>query len=317
MVDIIIPVYHSKKTLPAVLTSLLIQTTKDFFVTLVNDCDGEDYTDIIEEFRGRGLTINLITLPENVGPGLARQAGMDADNTSEYFMLCDSDDLVLPQAVESLARGIEKEKLDIISSSFVRHQEDTNLLQDVNTTAITWCAGKIYRASYLKNNNIRFHPNLRLNEDSYFNVVAWNSTQRRGQLHEVTVLMMDNPDSLTRKDGLKGFFQKGWEQYILSQVDGLRDIYKQTLYMNPSIAARTLVYLYNECMIAMHYDLPTEKAQYYLQKLDTHWLHEAMDQLDFWQEVERSCKGIIFFSNEAIFPELSFNKWLEWVIRKK
>lgn len=101
---------------------------------------------------------------------------MDADNTSEYFMLCDSDDLVLPQAVESLARGIEKEKLDIISSSFVRHQEDTNLLQDVNNTAITWCAGKIYRASYLKENNIRFHPNLRLNEDSYFNVVAWNST---------------------------------------------------------------------------------------------------------------------------------------------
>lgn len=313
MVDIIIPVYHSKKTLPAVLTSLLIQTTKDFFVTLVNDCDGEDYTDIIEEFKGRGLTIYLITLSENVGPGLARQAGMDADNTSEYFMLCDSDDLVLPQAVESLSRGIEKEKLDIISSSFVRHQEDTNLLQDVNNTAITWCAGKIYRASYLKENNIRFHPNLRLNEDSYFNVVAWNSTQRRGQLHEVTVLMMDNPDSLTRKDGLKGFFQKGWEQYILSQVDGLRDIYKQTLHMNPSIAARTLVYLYNESMIAMHFGLPINVAQAHLKRLKVQWMKDVMETLEFWQEVERSCKGVIFFSNEVVFPSISFQDWLTWM----
>lgn len=313
MVDIIIPVYHSKKTLPAVLTSLLIQTTKDFFVTLVNDCDGEDYTDIIEEFKSRGLTIYLITLPENVGPGLARQAGMDADNTSEYFMLCDSDDLVLPQTVESLARGIEKEKLDIISSSFVRHQEDTNLLQDVNNTAITWCAGKIYRASYLKDNNIRFHPNLRLNEDSYFNVVAWNSTQRRGQLHEVTVLMMDNPDSLTRKDGLKGFFLKGWEQYILSQVDGLRDIYKQTLHMNPSIAARTLVYLYNESMIAMHFGLPINVAQEHLKRLKVQWMNDVMETLEFWQEVERSCKGVIFFSNEVVFPAISFQDWLTWM----
>lgn len=313
MVDIIIPVYHSKKTLPAVLTSLLIQTTKDFFVTLVNDCDGEDYTDIIEEFKGRGLTIYLITLSENVGPGLARQAGMDADNTSEYFMLCDSDDLVLPQAVESLSRGIEKEKLDIISSSFVRHQEDTNLLQDVNNTAITWCAGKIYRAKYLKDNNIRFHPNLRLNEDSYFNVVAWNSTQRRGQLHEITVLMMDNPDSLTRKDGLKGFFLKGWEQYILSQVDGLRDIYKQTLRMNPSIAARTLVYLYNESMIAMHFGLPVNVAQAHLKRLKVQWMKETMETLEFWQEIERSCKGVIFFSNEVVFPSISFQDWLTWM----
>ena len=127
---------------------------------------------------------------------------------------------------------------------------------------------------------------------------------------------MDNPESLTRKDGLKGFFTKGWEQYILSQADGLRDIYKQTLYMNPAIAARTLVYLYNESMIAMHYNYNTTKAKTYLRKLNTHWLKSAMDELGFWQEVERSCKGVIFFGNEAVFPEIAFNEWLEWIFEK-
>ena len=314
--NIIIPVYHSIETLPKVLTSLLAQTKQDFKVTLVQDCDEEDYSEIITDYKARGLNISCIELKENVGPGLARQAAMDADDESTYFMLCDSDDLLMPQAVESLYRGISTKELDIISSSFLRHQKDTNLMQDVNNTAITWCAGKIYRAKYLKDNNIRFHPNLRLNEDSYFNVVAWNATTKRGQLHEVTVLMMDNPNSLTRKDGLSGFFEKGWQQYILSQADGLREIYKQTLNMNPAIAARTLVYLYNECMIALYFDYDPTQAKEYLRKLDNHWMKDCMDHLDFWTEVEHSCKGLIIFENKVIFPELNFSEWLNWIFDK-
>lgn len=317
MLNIIIPVFHSRKTLPDVLTSLSIQTTKDFFITIVQDGDEEDYSDIIAPFIEKGIAIKVMILPENIGPGLARQAAMDADNESEFFMLCDADDLVMPQAVESLYRGITTQNLDIVTSSFLRHQKDNNLMQEVGNTAITWCAGKIYRAKYLKENNIRFHPQLRLNEDSYFNVVAWNSTQKRGQLKEVTVLMMDNPDSLTRQDGIRGFFDKGWEQYILSQVEGLKEIYRQTLNMNPAIAARTLVYLYNECMIALHFDYNTDKVKRYLSKLNTHWIKECMNHLDFWNEVESSCKGIIFFDHKAIFPEIGFDKWLKWILNDK
>lgn len=312
MLNIIIPVFHSRKTLPDVLASLKLQTKKDFKITIVQDGDNEDYNDILNNFN---LKIDCMKLKENVGPGLARQAAMDADKESNYFMLCDSDDLVFPQAVESLYNAITKNNLDIVSSSFIRHSPDGNLMQDVSNTAITWCTGKIYRADYLRKNKICFHPALRLNEDSYFNVVAWNSTNKRGQLHEVTVLMMDNPESLTRKEGLKGFFKNGWEQYILSQVDGLRDIYKQTLSINASIVARTFIYLYNECMIALHCGYNVEKAKYYLQKLNTHWIKESMDHLEFWTELESSCKGIIFYNKEVIFPQIGFQEWLKWIIK--
>ncbi len=127
---------------------------------------------------------------------------------------------------------------------------------------------------------------------------------------------MDNPDSLTRKDGLKGFFINGWEQYILSQVDGLKEIYRQTLNMNPAIAARTLVYLYNETMIAMHLNLPLDKAKYYLKKLNVGWMKECMNNLSFWQEVESCCRGITFFTNEVIFPKINFSLWLSWINEK-
>lgn len=128
MLNLIIPVYHSRKTLPYVFQSLLTQTTKDFFITVVADGDGEDYSDIIDNFKSHGLTINFMPLEKNVGPGLARQAAMDADKESDFFMLCDSDDMLMPQAVESLLRGITSQQLDIVSSSFIRHQANENLL---------------------------------------------------------------------------------------------------------------------------------------------------------------------------------------------
>ena len=315
-INIIIPVYHSRKTLGRALMSLADQLYKEFKVTIVQDGDGEDYTDIVEQYRGYGLEINVMPLEENVGPGLARQAGMDADNESKYFILLDSDDLILPYGVESLYRGMENNKLDILTSSFIRHGQKENAMQDVQTSAITWCAGKIYLAKYLKENNIRFHPTLRLNEDSYFNVVAWNSTPKRGQLNEATFLMMDNGDSLTRQNGLKGFFLKGWNQYIISQVEGMKEIYRQTLHLEPRIAGRTLVYLYNECMIARHYGLDTSEAKYNLHKLNVQWFKKIMDMQDFWKEIEGCLRGCQVYDKELVFFDYSFGEWLKWILEE-
>ena len=76
MTNVIIPTYKARDTLPDLLNTLVAQTTNMFFVTIVQDCDGEDYSDIIQEYQKRGLKIKLITLNENMGPGVARQAGI-------------------------------------------------------------------------------------------------------------------------------------------------------------------------------------------------------------------------------------------------
>ena len=104
IVDVIIPTYKARETLPKALDSLVAQTKKMFLVTIVQDCDGEDYGDIIEEYKRRGLVIRWVPLTENVGPGGARQAGMDSDLMSEYFMFLDSDDMYTPRAIEILSR---------------------------------------------------------------------------------------------------------------------------------------------------------------------------------------------------------------------
>ena len=49
MVNLIIPTYKARDTLPAALDSLVAQTKKLFIITIVQDADDEDYTDIIQE----------------------------------------------------------------------------------------------------------------------------------------------------------------------------------------------------------------------------------------------------------------------------
>ena len=60
MVEVGIPVWHSRDTLCKCLDSLVAQTLNRFIICLSIDCDGEDYSDIIEIYRARGLKIRAL-----------------------------------------------------------------------------------------------------------------------------------------------------------------------------------------------------------------------------------------------------------------
>ena len=153
MVNIIIPIYNARETLPKTLDSLVAQTKNLFMVTLVQDADNIDYSDIVEEYRHRGLNITLEVLSENVGPGLARQRGIDMSSQFEYVMFLDSDDLLQPRAIDVLTREVKKNDLDILSSSFVVERPGVDTYVKGDGSASTWVLGKIYRRAYLVDNN--------------------------------------------------------------------------------------------------------------------------------------------------------------------
>lgn len=140
MVDLIIPTFRARETLPFALDSLVAQTKKFFIVTIVQDADGEDYTDIIEKYKARGLKIRLLQMEANGGPGAARQYGMDKDGMSEFFMFMDSDDFLNPRAIEVLSKEIKSNNADVVISDFLVTEKDgTSHLMDVDSTPCTWC----------------------------------------------------------------------------------------------------------------------------------------------------------------------------------
>ena len=313
MVDVIIPTYKARETLPKALDSLVAQTKRMFIVTIVQDCDGEDYTDIIEEYRRRGLQIRLIIMTENKGPGCARQAGMDSDAMCDYFMFLDSDDMYMPRAVEILYREAKLHDADIAASSFIaERQAEPGIIMDVSQVPVTWCHGRIYKAKYLKENNIRFHPTLRANEDAYFNLIAHNCTKNKIKINEITYLWRDNKSSLTRASGQEGFFLNNWFGYVVSQVEGLTKIAEFNGAVDPSLLGATLNYVYHYWMLAKHYNIIKEEHITELLKLKNNpILIETLKQEEFWNYITENIKGSVKWEDNIIFYQQRFCDWLK------
>lgn len=296
------------------------QTKKMFIVTIVQDCDGEDYTDIVETYRSRGLKCRVIQTPNNVGPGMARQYGMDSDRMCEYFMFVDSDDILMPRAVEVLSREIQLNKKDLVTSDFlVERSHSTPVLLKATEAPCTWTHGKIYRAKYLRDNDIRFLNNLRLNEDSYFNLIAHNCTKEKMSIPEVTYLWRDNKNSLTRQEG--SFFLKSWIMYIESQVEGLlkiTDILKDEISAN--LIGLTFINLYKHFMRAVYEKTDLEEASKLINKLkNSEIIQSKIDTEEFWRTVAKYLTACSFKDeNELFFFTQRFPDWLnEYVLAER
>ena len=317
MVNIIIPVYKARDTLPQALNSLLCQTTNKFIVTIVIDGDGIDYSDIINDFRGRGLHITTLILPENHGAGYARQYAMDYDSQrdakSEYYMFLDADDMYYPLAVELLTKQIRKEGADIVMASFIREHNDEFIEYNATTTAVTWMHGKIYRADYLRQNNIRFLEELRYNEDSYFNVVAVNCSDHVARMTAPVYLWRDNPNSVTQTKEGGTYFARSNTQYIYGQVKGMKKIIELKGELPKDTFAQTLLYIYY-AMMQQQYEHVEDYS--YLDELYS--LGQLQEVKDFfndgenWIKIVNSAKaGALIDEANIIFYNLPFSDWAQ------
>ena len=313
MVDVIIPTYKARETLPKALDSLVAQTKKMFIVTIVQDADGKDYSDIIKEYERRGLQIRWIPLAYNRGPGGARQAGMDSDRMCDYFMFLDSDDMFAPRAVEMLYREAKGNDADIVASDFIAEREHTpGVLMDVTKIPVTWCHGRIYKAKFLRDKNIRFLDGLRINEDAYFNLIAHNCTDKKVKIKEVTYIWKDNKSSITRSQDKIEFFKNSWDSYIISQTEALLKLIEINGTVKPDLLGATLLYMYHYWMIAEHLKVVDENITNEILKLkNNEALIDVMTQEAFWNHIVENLKGCALWEDNIIFYKYRFCDWLK------
>ena len=98
--SIIIPTYNRKELLKErALKSLLNQTYKDFEVIVIND-GGEDVSDVIEEYKDKGLDIKYISYKGNKGPSYARNREVEIAQ-GEWISFLDDDNEYFPTALET------------------------------------------------------------------------------------------------------------------------------------------------------------------------------------------------------------------------
>lgn len=226
MIVVGIPVYHSLKTLPTCLDSLVSQTKKNFFVIISQDGDNEDYSNIINEYKKRGLNIGLIKRKENGGPSAARQdiLSLAKRKNIEYITFVDSDDILQPRAIEVLYDIIKSYNGDVAIGNIIRvgksGKSETIFSNDTNHT---WLGGKMYKVQYLIDIDLNFPKELTWNEDSFFNLVAIASTSKNVIINEDLYIQRENSNSLTH---VQNALKKSPHQYIHAQAKAILEIIK-------------------------------------------------------------------------------------------
>ncbi|MBP3841759.1 MAG: glycosyltransferase family 2 protein [Bacilli bacterium] len=228
MIDIIIAAYNAHNTIEKALNSIIMQNISDMVnVYIINDKSDTDYSDVIEKYS-KYLNVIELTYGENKGPGFARNYGID-HSSSQYIVFLDSDDIFsTPYALESLYKRINNSSYDVVISNFLEEVGDDRYIPHFNDNI--WDHGKIYRRSYIQDNNIRF-TDERSNEDLFFNFLIILTGAKVSYIDNITYIWQNNNDSITRKNNHE-FSYKGIEGYI-------RNIYNLSLSLEERNAPKS------------------------------------------------------------------------------
>lgn len=216
MINIIIPYYNASATIERALHSIAMQTAyRKVIVTIVDDCSDE----LIEHWDSRNelmvknstetflyecifpkfssLNINYLCSDVNLGPGAARNVGLE-NSFCDWIMFLDSDDaLSSPIAIETINKEIQLNQPDIFITRFQQQTFSTLISMKLDNT--TWLHGKVFNRNFLDVNKIKF-PEIRANEDSAFCSIAFKKAKNIKQLDFISYVWINNRESMTRAD---------------------------------------------------------------------------------------------------------------------
>ena len=116
-VSIIIPIYNVETYLKKCLLSIVNQTFRNLEIILVDDGSTDRSPEIMKTFAEKDDRIQIIT-QQNSGVSVARNAGLCAA-TGEYILFSDSDDTILPNAIETLYNQAMEIQCDLLLGNVV------------------------------------------------------------------------------------------------------------------------------------------------------------------------------------------------------
>lgn len=123
LVSVVVPVYKVEEYLRECIDSIISQTYTHLEIILVDDGSPDTCGKICEEYA---LNDSRITVyhKDNGGLSDARNYGM-ARSHGEFITFVDSDDIIMPNFVETLMNLIHEHDADIATSSFFSFRNST------------------------------------------------------------------------------------------------------------------------------------------------------------------------------------------------
>lgn len=127
-VSIIVPVYGVERYIRQCAESLFTQTYKDIEYIFCDDCSPDRSVDILRDVAALypDRNVRIIHNDENLGLGGTRLHLLSEIHT-DYFLIVDSDDILPPNAVESLVKRAKETGTDIVDGAYCEyHHNETD-----------------------------------------------------------------------------------------------------------------------------------------------------------------------------------------------
>ena len=146
-ISIIVASYNYEDYIKETLSSLLMQTYKNYEIIVVDDGSKDNSIQVIREFMGKSNKIKLYTHENNANKGLAETIKLGISNASgEFIAFCESDDKWHPEHLET--------KFNIIKN----YPNAQIILNNIETTGNITKENIVYYMKYLRkyyNSNIK------------------------------------------------------------------------------------------------------------------------------------------------------------------
>lgn len=180
--SIIIPIYNAEKYINRCIESILKNTFSDYEILLINDGSRDTSWEILQKYQKNYPERIKIFNQKNQGIAKTRNAGITKAR-GKYILFIDDDDWINQDYMDTFVSQIKKSESDIIIGGYRRVSKKKTLFE-VRLKNCEWSKymiiapwAKIYRKSFLLNNEIEFLDN-NIGEDVYFNLHAIHATNK-------------------------------------------------------------------------------------------------------------------------------------------
>lgn len=102
--------YNAEQYIKETLQSVMVQTIQNFHLLIINDSSTDQSVEIVKKFfKDHPREFELVNLPENRGLCSGRHY-VEEHTTTKYIMFLDADDILYPQAIQTLYNKITSDK---------------------------------------------------------------------------------------------------------------------------------------------------------------------------------------------------------------
>ena len=307
-IAVIVPVYKAHDTIIQTLHSIAMQKQVTFKTYLVVDGEEQGSYDYLR-YQFSDIEIEIHYLPINVGPGVARQHGID-NSKEPYLSFIDADDSYLSSLALYYQKKpfIKSDKCVMVSCNFLQEKKDHDV--KLMEKDIVWMHGKMYLRSFIDKYNIRFND-TRANEDVGFNTQCEcfaNEDEQINLAQDVTYLWQWRDNSTVRTDNFSYAFNESIEGFVQNKIYAFNQVLKQK-ELDDAIKFFILtgfVHMFRKYLLAM---IKAPKRMKHVQKWAKKYYYNLYTKIDK-EYLEKAEKTVL--AKQGLNTTNAYDEYLKW-----